>query len=133
MTTTEELQQLSRDAAGCLPKDFFENWGHPKTLAAAEVGQIPYAYACPPASKAYFCWLHESTEACTEIMVRVLAPLGVFLIGGHQTYIELAVAKENEDCEDYWQEGFTCGTNNDDPMLAFRVAVLRALVALKGK
>lgn len=112
MTSETELQGLSREAAGCLLElaagsDFdssIDTGGH----VTLEVGE---------------CWLHESTEACTEIMVRVLWAAEVDLTGGPMP-------------NGQWGAGCT-GTEDfsydSDPMLAFRIAVLRALIALKSQ
>ena len=107
-----DLEQLSRDAAGCLHAD-----DTPLVLfGTPDVGRM-YVRGGPSQ------WLHESTEACSEILVRVLWPANIHV----------------------WSFGFTAPDTTDgrgsettyveeaDPMLAFRVAVLRALVAMKGK
>ena len=108
--TQEELMELSRQAAGCLPEDF----------AFSDGSKYVHGFAGQEAFYNYV-WLHESTEACTEIMVRVLLK-------------EHATLELNCHGKDIWFRGRPSASDyRDDPMLAFRVAVLRALIALKAK
>jgi hypothetical protein len=115
------LEQLSREAAGCLPYKFYnDEW---------VVMRIPEMEGRIDSLLRGFCWLHESTEACTEIMVRVLWPAGWRVIGSkdlaeaHYPPAMVVGAWNIQRFEEY----------NNDPMLAFRVAVLLALICLKGK
>lgn len=112
--TPEQLEALSREAAGCLPGNIFDVW---PIFDEEERGII---YTNEGAR-----WLHESTEACAEIMVRVLWPADTDITGGRTT-------------KGIWGAGWSgikAGefVYEEDPMLAYRVAVLRALIALKGK
>lgn len=115
--TPTDLQKLSRDAAGCLPKDAFSP------------DNVRWKIALDKRDGSYINgWLHESTEACTEIMVRVLWP-------DHKWWgMHRRSDYKGSDCMitslSFGGDVLDVG---DDPMLAFRVAVLRALVALKGK
>lgn len=76
-------------------------------------------------------WLHTDTEACTEIMVRVLMPQRVDLDWVTEGTI---LASQRPD-----QRGtkpsriLVSGDHFNDPMLAYRVAVLKALCALYEK
>ena len=67
------------------------------------------------------CWLHECTEACAEIMVRVLWPASVS--------IEQSIGREGELYAEA-SAGMARVAVHNDPMQAFRTAVLRAVVAL---
>ena len=118
--TQEELMELSRQAAGCLPEDanwpWFahcgDDWRDGRIIEDKGEGRV--------------MWLHESTEACTEIMVRVLWPAGAVLSEGKRVKTDHVVIAFRGQTEITW-------ASNADPMLAFRVAVLRALIALKAK
>ena len=114
-----ELQELSRDAARKLPDGF----------------QLDDLYICYDGESAgmialedgSFWWLHESTEACAEIMVRVLWPKEIYL-QGYVSDGETLVGMFNDNQKT--EEG-CFGTESDtDPTQAFRTAVLRAVVAL---
>lgn len=119
--TPADLQQLSRDAAGKLPK----------TPYTADVSQ-PFRYHEQLDS---FClgsgeWidaerLHESTEAAAEIMVRVLWPARVWLEYANALARRPSIIALNSEAKSVYYD--KC---DNDPMLAFRVAVLRAVVAL---
>ena len=110
--TEAELQDLSRRAAACLsnPLQEYETWA----------GGYHFGYVDGINRR---IWLYESTEACCEIMVRVLWPASVHIDG------EFNHARINGE------KG--CGgrllffKDFGDPMLAYRVAVLKALCALK--
>ena len=91
---TQELQELSRQAVKMLPEEITRKFN------IAMTGRI----ACSDG------WLHESTEACAEIMVKVLWPAGYM-----RELIEAWFFLKDEG-----------------KMRAFRVCVLRALIALKG-
>ena len=94
----EELRELSHRAAGCLPKDAF----HPNN--------IRWKLALQKCDGSYINgWLHESTEACTEIFSRLLIPAGVF-----REVIEAVIFDKT-----------------GDPVAAFRVGTLTTLVDLK--
>ena len=114
----EELEALSREAANLLPRDFFTRLtnhigGSFEGMVTGEAGnQIDGS------------WLHESTEACTEIMVRVLGDADISIV----TSVKGSMALLQQA---YDEEIFVPFIPADgDPMLAYRVAVLRALVAL---
>ena len=102
--TPEEMQALSRKAAGKLP---------------FVLGIGPFAYA-PTLSSGPLPegeqWLHESTEACAEIMVQVLWRRGIS-IGGSSNGFAMAWGTYPPLVE----------TLGNDPMQAFRIAVLRAV------
>lgn len=101
-----ELQELSRQAAGCLPENM---------VAALDFN----TGSGNPSGHWYGVWLHEHTEACCEVMVRVLLN-------------ERHTLEMNTHGKDIWFRGRPSAADfRSDPMLAFRVAVLRALVALK--
>ncbi len=147
--TETELQSISREAAGCLPERMFDGRFGSDAIREAEPGKVPYAVTEHPAYEVHYCWLHESTEACTEIMVRVLLPcsslpalsigelciqqdrngIGVVYIRcgdsraeGQASYCPAGYFSKSRHCPDAFE---------GDPMLAFRVAVLKALIALK--
>lgn len=109
-----ELQELSREAARKLPEGL----------------QLDDLYLCYDGESAgmialedgSFWWLHESTEACAEIMVRVLWPAGKYVCGDKSGSAYVGVLLSDERLRD--------GVDDDDPMQAFRTAVLRAVVAL---
>lgn len=106
MTNLQELQQLSREAARKLPEGVCIEWRNGVVTEGSVFGTGIKEY-----------WLHESTEACVEIMVRVLWPKGWSV---------------KEDlygaCAIHWEESIV--VKDTDPMQAFRTAVLRAVVAL---
>ena len=117
--TQSELEELSRRAAGCLPKDFGVG---PFAFEPEREDEIPDGAL----------WLHESTEACTEIMVRVLWKWGCVVNGDDNTAEGGAPDHAAWVWGSQWpymeaQTEYSCS----DPMLAYRVAVLRALCALK--
>jgi len=126
--TNEQLQELSRRAAGCLPKEWrLASSGLP-FFVCYEAGMPDGAVNgyvsdhCRNPRK----WLHESTEACSEIMVRVLWAKNV-VIGGSVYPANVVVWGTTPPM-------FVTKEQIPDPMLAFRVAVLRALIALsEGK
>lgn len=96
-----DLQELSREAARKLPKEW--------DALVVECGKA--------------VWLHESTEACTEIMVRVLWP--------KQWFVGLAPSGTVQAFQDSCDGDFRVVENYEpDAMQAFRTAVLRAVVAL---
>lgn len=120
-----ELEELSREAAGKLPDSI--------RLVGGRVLQnggffwwdgIDAATADKMDILTHKVWLHESTEACTEIMVRVLWPRVVIV--PHNGNM---VAVDYDNHRKYIADN----ANIIDPMLAYRVAVLRALVAGKGE
>jgi len=108
------LESLSREAAKVLPEDFA--W---KKSCVISDGEILYGTRS--------CWLHESTEACTEIMVRVLWPAGWRVIGSK----DWAEANHGPSMVMGAWNVQRFDAHNNDPMRAFRVAVLSALIALK--
>ena len=104
-----DLEQLSRDAAKVLPRHMWcRYWvdGEGQKLVPGECR--------------FEGWLHESTEACAEIMVRVLWPAEVFL----HTYKNSGVWMATPELK-------RIVTDTSDPMQAFRTAVLRALIEVK--
>jgi len=123
----KELQELSRRAARKLPKNwngaFGVLWQHHSAHSCGKYVPhgVPERQQLDAAK-----WLHESTEACTEIMVRVLWNEEVDIKGGEcampgSGYVAWSEQRSDElTREEYF----------DDPMLAYRVAVLRALTAL---
>lgn len=109
-----DLEQLSRDAA--------------KVLKGSEV--FPYQWINGPDGertgalyKWRDVWLHESTEACAEIMVRVLWPAAVYVDGNPATNYAW--------CHSHNQHSILVDAHDADPMQAFRTAVLRALIEVK--
>lgn len=108
------LETLSRDAARVLPADFkVRNY-----ILGACQGRAPVQQIGPAP------WLHESTEACAEIMVRVLLATGKFVLGeqGFLYYGE-------KDMQQISFENYGA-----DPLQAFRTAVLQAVIAMgEGK
>lgn len=120
-----DLEQLSRDAAKVLftsaPTILSGEWDEskiePDGLHYERNGKLFYG-------KVATLWLHESTEACAEIMVKVLLPKGIQVYG-----------TESGDCGLCKGHGFGVYAqaifNNADPMQAFRTAVLRALIEVK--
>lgn len=120
MTSETELQGLSMQAAGCLPELFQgPDW---ELCTEAPIhdgrdGRVARSYRKP-------IWLHESTEACAEIMVRVLWPKNVYLHGSDGCAVYQGIPSRAYGSNFILFDG--------DPMLAFRVAVLKALIALKG-
>jgi hypothetical protein len=118
--TKIELQELSRDAAKALPTNpdwpWFshedDNWRDGRIVEDKGEGRM--------------CWLHESTEACTEIMVRVLNGSWTLCKDG------TAVIHSYPDGTTYVAVEHS-NQHGNDPMLAFRAAVLRALIALEKK
>jgi len=118
----EELEALSREAAKALPKNWRGNFGvlwqyNSEHSAGKFVPHgVPEEYEFGLAK-----WLYESTEACTEILVRVLLPAEWMLVGenkaGGDPYCLVNPKYAPVDFE------------GDDPMCAFCVACLQALVA----
>ena len=107
-----ELQQLSREAARKLPEGLTR-------FQKPEAGKANYYHGDGDWTTGV--WLHESTEACAEIMVLVL----------WEQQVGLGPSWENA------VRAFFFGSGKeiliafaDDPMQAFRTAVLRAVVAL---
>lgn len=113
MTSETELQGLSREAAGCLPREI-----------RGELQLRLDGYLCGDSNGEDWRvqWLHESTEACTEIMVRVLWPAGVALVPGIECV--RAIFEAGDSLSEVQIVS--------DPMRVYRVAVLKALIALKG-
>lgn len=103
--TEKELQELSRQAAEKLPADILM-----RGKSDPQIGKI-WDNDC-------WTWLHESTEACAEIMVRVLWPNEIYGVPFRKNACHFihTTPVNYEDC-------------GNDPMLAFRIAVLRALIA----
>ena len=107
----QELQELSRRAAQLISHDAL-----PKGCFLL-TGAWPNEYE-KDGRISECIYLHESTEACAEIMVRVLWLKGITLhtyLGG--VWATMPELKRFEDL-------------NPDPTQAFRTAVLRAVVAL---
>jgi len=106
---TAELQDLSREAARKLPDDSMFSWKHyfvsnPHWLNEY-VGRVTMTQ---DKYNGKLTWLHEDTEACAEIMVRLLQGMWAFVLALMQRLIKEGV----------------------EQMQAFRTAVLRAVVAL---
>lgn len=125
MTSETELQGLSMAAAECLLEGLFY---------AGASWLEGFQWIQGPRDTGGKEWLHESTEACTEIMVRVLWPAeqtvhGFKSAGGTYTARAIFDPTNEEDANDTIGSSYA---NESDPMLAYRVAVLRALIALKG-
>ena len=124
--TQEELMELSRQAAGCLPEDVRDSLRCENEYRA--LGVTGY-WECfrEGYDISWNFWLHESTEACTEILARVLMAPGV-----------LCDLKPNRDGFRIFCRWEVLGSAyasefNGDVMQALRVAVLRALIALKAQ
>jgi hypothetical protein len=109
-----DLEQLSRDAAGCLPEELQITGELPGT---ANERVRPWRDA----------WLHESTEACAEIMVRVLWPKRI-VVGGYQETVK--AIQYSDDGQPFV---LVCELIEGDPVRALRTVTLRALVAMKRK
>ena len=107
--TESELQALSREVAGLLPNDF-GNGRLDKTGVGTPNGWAKFR---PHGEQ----WLHESTEACAEIMVRIIAGpnSSTWALTGTEVW--------------YGNEPTPVGTA---PMLAFRIAVLKAAKSVLG-
>ena len=125
----EELEALSREAAGCLPWEFWQTVEPGDTYYPRHDDAQPVFegyWPCENDRADWQVWLHEDTQACTEIMVRVLGDADISIdtsVKGSMALLQQA----------YDEEIFVPFIPADgDPMLAYRVAVLRALVALKG-
>ena len=114
--TPAELEDLSRAAAAKLPPEFAAH------LWPSCVNDEPSGIWTNGTYDDM--WLHESTEACAEIMVRVLWPKGWLPVGHeigcyvlNEGFLPTGIAVRYKEIE-------------GGPMLVFRVAVLRAVVAL---
>ncbi len=113
--TQDELQDLSRKAAKLLPitsPAFTFEYSNGKTGRVYTAGR--------------HIWLHESTEACAEIMVKVLLPKNIWLeytevLGREPAMLVMPV----EAIEPVYYK-------RSDPMQAFRTAVLLALCEVMG-
>ena len=143
--TEQELMELSRQAAGCLPEDVRDSLRCENEYRA--LGVTGY-WECfrEGYDISWNFWLHESTEACTEILARVLMAPGVlcdlkpnrdgFRIFCRWEVLD-TVSAIREGNEGHMDGGYRLyagpSTIGNDPMLAFRVAVLRALIALKAQ
>ena len=121
--TAEEMQALSREAVVKL-----RIWAGP--YKAAEIGLIlqylqdgTRSYYLYP-NDGPFDWLHESTEACAEIMVRVLGPKGLRVSQERKSWVMRGRFNPCR-CECQFTEV------DNDPMQAFRIAVLRAVCAME--
>lgn len=135
----EQLQELSREAAGCLPPppwnfELLSLYRHDTKYATITGTKTRSAGMVSQTGSGDIFWLHESTEACTEIMVRVLWPAdqtvhGFKSAGGTYTARAICDPSNEGDANDTIGSSYA---NEKDPMLAFRVAVLRALIALKA-
>lgn len=114
--TQEELQDLSRKAAKLLPKDELS------CCWVDGINQDLYNYD----DKRRIEWLHESTEACAEIMVRVLWPKGAFVRPEfpHRWYLNFRNPQQ-------WSVVDKAAISAD-PVQAFRTAVLLALCEVMG-
>jgi len=120
-----ELRELSRKAAGCLPNPFL--FGRAGAFVVNAPGRLKRDFIGKVWNGGDAGWLHESTEACTEIMVRVLGrDIVRVVVGSDNCVIFHSDLNQEIACVMFYEVG-------EDPMLAFRVAVLRALVALKGE
>ena len=93
-----------------------------------ELGISCWAWAFAPEQPSekpeHEIWLHESTEACAEIMVRVLWPASIDITGDGEGQAAYCLPTDIEANGAVFKEA--------DPMLAFRVAVLRALTTLNA-
>ena len=101
-----ELEELSRAAARKLPNEW--------DALVAECGKV--------------VWLHESTAACAQIMVRVLWPKCIYVMHAGMAKQVLAMklmANSPDELIAFSERDYI-----SDPMQAFRTAVLRAVVAL---
>ena len=119
-----DLEQLSRDAAKVLHTEKTEfSWQHYSHTSERYIGKIVL-----PRHKWDGClmWLHESTEACADIMVLVLWPKGVWLDYANASGRNPSIVLMPIDALDEFYKD-----NNNDPMQAFRTAVLRALIEVK--
>jgi len=116
MMTNEQLQELSQRAAGCLPEAFDLSRGGIDLESDRPSGWV-YYHDDRDAE-----WLHESTETCAEIMVRVLWPASIDITGDGESQAAYCLPTDIEANGVAFKE--------DAPMLAFRVAVLHALIAL---
>lgn len=128
-----DLEQLSRDAAGCLLATDFE-LSKQLGLFTGDTTDTPLLgkqllsfNADEETGELLTCWLHESTEACSDIETLVLWPAGWAVRGSDQ-----------------WAEAYKPGERSQyhivrfdavdgDRKLARRIVTLRALVAMKGK
>jgi len=123
--TEQELQELSRKAAGFLPSLVADGPLFGRSAWLHGYHWLDGIDAVTADKMDIYCakiWLHESTEACAEIMIRALpSDLSMWKLDGKQYIAHLA------DCRIIGRS-----SNESNPMLAFRVAVLRALCALKG-
>lgn len=119
----EELQALSRKAALRLPAD----WIRPPGAGEATI-------QCPSGEWCGMSHLYNSTSICAEIMVRVLWNSGadsLEIFGSHLDYGGVQCIVQSRYGERLGKKIFMPLDVIKDPMLAFRVAVLKALVALK--
>ena len=128
----DDLQALSRRAAACLPDDLCVALRITKSLndgIAPESSWVSVGTRAVTVGHGYLgrVWLHESTEACTEIMVRVLWPNHWDINGYYFGPAETHGAAIWPACD-----SSVVVTNDGDPMLAYRVAVLRALTTLNA-
>lgn len=121
-----DLEQLSREAAKVLHTEKTEfSWQHYSHTSERYIGKIVL-----PRHKWDGClmWLHESTEACAEIMVRVLMPERVDLdwIAAGEIY-----ASRRPDYQGTHPSIIIAKVREADEMQVFRTAVLRALIEVK--
>lgn len=112
--TQEELQDLSRRAAALLKQSQLSFELLRATPSAPYSGAIWNHRAV---------WLHESTEACAEIMVQVLWPENVTVV---------SLGNGCAPCNGSGWIDAANKTESADPMQAFRTAVLLALVEVMG-
>lgn len=127
--TPEQLQQMSRDLARLLPEELLPNREGKHAEDADYVGIVCFRDELYEAHagwrrKQVPVWLHESTEACAEIMVRVLWPNEICINGG----LREAWANRN-DLDDYR----LVYVENDNPMQAFRTVVCLAAIEVLSK
>ncbi len=116
-----DLEQLSRDAAKVLGYPFKGDfWMLMPTADTTFCGRVDRFTQG-------FCWLHESTEACAEIMVRVLWPEGAHVCGNSLSVWHVKWHGANSFVKNHQ----TFASLDCDPMQAFRTAVLRALIEVK--
>lgn len=123
-----EFQELSRKAAECLPTDFWPSVQPDDVYWPWRADEVTPVFEgfwpCENERTDWTVWLHESTEACAEIMVRVLWPAGIYIQGIDET----GACFQGIPCRPYGSSL----VYNENRMLAFRIAVLRALIALSS-
>lgn len=113
---TKELEELSRRAAGCLPKGFVLDDGGLKVVDGY-VWDVDGEYSEPGNF-----WLYQHTLACTDILVNILADHHVKVSIGGGIWID--DRHGDKLAEVRWDVA-------DGGCQALNVAILTALIALK--